>query len=84
VLKRPFTARVFVQLLRRLVKHAERKVFLIVDGHPVHRSQAVRGWLERHRARMEMFFLPAYSPDLNLDEMPDRDIKANAVGRKRA
>jgi hypothetical protein len=33
---------------------------------------------------MEMFFLPAYSPDLNPDEMLNQDIKANAVGRKRA
>jgi transposase len=84
VFKRHFTARVFVRFLRRLVKHTERKVFLIVDGHPVHRSQTVRNWLDRHRAWMEMFFLPAYSPDLNPDEMLNQDIKANAVGRKRA
>src|SRR4030043_509649 len=62
VFKRHFTARVFVRFLRRLVKHTERKVFLIVDGHPVHRSQTVRNWLDRHRAWMEMFFLPAYKP----------------------
>ncbi len=84
VFKRPFSARVFLSFLRRLVKHAGRKVFLIVEGHPVHRSQAVRNWLERYRKRMEMFFLPAYSPDLNPDEMLNQDIKANAVGRKRA
>ncbi len=27
---------------------------------------------------------PAYSPDLNPDEMLNQDVKANAVGRKRA
>ena len=84
VFKRQFSAKVFLRFLRRLIKHAGRKVFLIVDGHPVHRSQAVRNWLERHRRRMEMFFLPAYSPDLNPDEMLNQDVKANAVGRKRA
>jgi len=84
VFKRQFNAKVFLSFLRRLVKHAGRKVFLIVDGHPVHRSEAVRNWLERYRKRMEMFFLPAYSPDLNPDEMLNQDVKTNAVGRKRA
>jgi len=84
VFKTQFTAKVFLRFLRRLVKHTGRKVFLIVDGHPVHRSQAVEDWLEHHRPRIEMFFLPPYSPDLNPDEMLNQDVKANAVGRKRA
>jgi transposase len=84
VFKQTFTDRVFLRFLRRLIKQLSRKVFLIVDRHPVNRSQVVRQWLGRYRQRIEMFFLPAYSPELNPDEMLNHDVKANAAGRRRA
>jgi len=82
VFKATFTAKVFVRFLRRLAKHAGRKAFLIVDRHGVHRSGAVRDWLAAHAARIEMFLLPGYSPDLNPDEMLNQDVKTNAVGKR--
>jgi len=84
VFKKGFTASVFLRFLRRLVKHARRKVFIIVDRHPVHRSKKVRQWLEKNAAQIRLFFLPGYSPELNPDEMLNQDVKTNAVGRKRA
>lgn len=78
-----FTAAVMIEFLRRLVRQCEQKIFLIVDGHPVHRSRAVRQWLERYTDRIRLFFLPAYSPELNPDELLNHDVKANAVGRQR-
>jgi transposase len=72
-----------IAFLRRLVRHADRKVFLIVDRHPVHRSKKVTRWLEQHTASIRMFFLPAYSPELNPDELLNQDVKSNAVGRQR-
>ena len=83
VFKKRFTTKVFLEFLRRLVKHAGRKVFLIVDGHPVHRSRAVKAWVAKHADRIELFFLPGYSPDLNPDELLNNDVKSNAVGRRR-
>lgn len=83
VFKKGFTAAVFLRFLRRLVKDAQRRIFLIVDRHPVHRSKKVRQWLARHTAQVELFFLPGYSPELNPDEMLNQDVKSNAVGRKR-
>jgi len=83
VFKKGFSASVFVRFLRRLVKQANRKVFLIADRHPVHRSRKVRQWLEQNAALMRLFFLPGYSPELNPDEMVNQDVKSNAVGRKR-
>lgn len=84
VFKRGFTTDVFLRFLRRLVKQAARKVYLIVDGHPVHRSKRVKAWLAEHADAIELFYLPGYSPELNPDEMLNHDVKANAVGRKRA
>jgi transposase len=78
-----FTAPVMIQFLRRLIKHNTQKVFLIVDGHPVHRSRRVKRWLETHKTVIRMFFLPGYSPQLNPDECLNQDVKTNAVGRQR-
>jgi transposase len=78
-----FTSAVFVRFLRRLLRHAKRKVFLIVDEHPVHVAAAVERWVGRYPQRLRLFFLPGYSPDLNPDEFLNQDVKTNAVGRQR-
>jgi transposase len=83
VFERRFTTAVFVVFLRRLLRHTPRKVFLIVDEHPVHVARAVKRWVARHCHRLRLFFLPGYSPDLNPDELLNQDVKTNAVGRKR-
>ena len=84
VFKERFTANVFLRFLRRLVKSAGRKVYLIVDSHPVHKSAKVKRWIERNRNRIRLFYLPTYSPELNPDEFLNQDVKSNAVGRRRA
>ncbi len=80
--KKEFTAAVLLRLLRGLVKDTRRKVFFILDKHPVHRSAAVKQWVQANRDRIELFFLPSYSPELNPDELVNQDVKTNAVGRK--
>jgi transposase len=77
-----FTAPVMITFLRRLVRQADRRVFLIVDHHPVHESAMVRRWIETHAEQIQMFFLPPYSPNLNPDEYLNQDVKSNA-GRQR-
>ena len=44
----------------------------------------LKPWLEEHKDEIELFFIPSYSPHLNPDELLNHDLKANAVGRKRA
>lgn len=83
VFRQRFTADVMIKFLKRLVRHAGRKVFLIIDGHPVHRSRKVTRWLEEQTDQMERFFLPGYSPHLNPDELLNQDVKTNAQGRLR-
>lgn len=84
VFKNRFQSDVFLEFLRRLVRQSKRKVFLIVDRHPVHRSRKVRKWLEKKVSHIRLFLLPSYSPELNPDEMLNQDVKSNSVGRKRA
>jgi transposase len=83
VFKERFTAGKFIEFLRRLVRHAGRLLYLIVDGHPVHRSSKVGRWLRAHEGKIRMFWLPSYSPELNPDELLNQDVKSNALGRRR-
>jgi transposase len=80
-----FTGAMFIDFLGRLLRDcAGQKVHLIVDGHPVHRAKLVSAWVGRHGERIELHFLPGYSPELNPVELLNQDVKANAAGRRRA
>ena len=73
-----FTAAVFIDFLDRLMRtHQGRKLYLVVDNHSTHHAKKVRQWLDRdgRRERLELVFLPAYSPELNPDENLNQDIK---------
>lgn len=84
VFKQRFTVPVFLEFLKRLERQLGRPLCLIVDGHPVHRATAVKAWLKEDGRRIRLFFLPGYSPELNPDELLNRDVKSNALGRQRA
>jgi transposase len=74
-----FTGPVLLKFLDRLVRHLDRKIHLIVDGHPVHRRVLVRDWIAAHAASIEMHFLPGYSPELNPVELLNSDLKRHTV-----
>jgi len=63
------TARVFLDFLKRLIAGADRKIILVVDGHPTHRAKLVRNFVEENKDAIELVFLPPYSPELNPDEL---------------
>jgi transposase len=83
VYEETFRVSTFLKFLKRLVKHAGGKVFLIIDGHPVHRAKLVQKWRAEHLGELEIFYLPGYSPELNPDELWNQDLKSNALGRRR-
>ena len=56
-----------IQFMQRLISTSERKVFLILDNLRVHHGKLVSSWLEKHKAQMEVFFLPPYAPEYNPD-----------------
>jgi transposase len=83
VVKGGVGAQVFIQFLKRLMHGQRRPVFLIVDGHPAHRSKLVKAYVESLEGKLRLYFLPPYSPELNPDELVWNDVKNNAVGRTR-
>jgi transposase len=65
----------FLTFLRRLIKDAEQKVFLVVDNLKVHHARKVKAWVQSHRHEIELFYLPAYAPEHNPDEYLNNDVK---------
>jgi len=52
----------FLQHLRRQVR---RKLLVIWDGLPSHRSRTVKDYLAAQKGKLAVEFLPAYAPELN-------------------
>lgn len=71
----------FIEFLRELLQDVKGKVFLIVDNVKYHKSAEVNAWVEQHKDRIELFFLPGYSPDLNPDEWVWKNVKSDHVAR---
>lgn len=64
-----------IVFMRRLTRDAERKVYLILDNLSVHKAKPVREWLAEQADRIEVFYLPPYSPELNPSEYFNGDLK---------
>jgi transposase len=75
--------KVFLEFLRRLVRSAKKKVFLVVDNLRVHHAKVVMAWVEANKDKIELFFLPPYAPECNPDEFVNNDVK-QAMARQPA
>ena len=75
IYRETMTAKVLITFMSRLVKDTDRKVFLILDNLRVHHGEKVTKWLEANKEKIEMFYLPAYAPELNPDEYLNGDLK---------
>lgn len=72
----------FLKFLRQLIKNQNKKIFLILDNLKVHHAKKIQKWQKKHQDKIEFFFLPPYSPELNPDELVNQDVKANALKHK--
>ena len=73
-----FNAETFKDFLMLLVVYAyvglksngkKKKILLVLDNAKYHHAILLQPWLESMSDVLELFFLPAYSPDLNAIEM---------------
>ena len=64
-----------IEFFESLIKDAGKKVFLILDNLGVHHCKPVKAWVADHKALMEVFYLPSYSPELNPEERLNADLK---------
>jgi transposase len=72
----------FVVFLQNFMRGRACKVFLVVDGHPAHKANSVKQYVQSLEGRLELHFLPPYAPDLNPDEFVWGHMKTNGVSKK--
>jgi transposase len=72
----------FVVFLQNFMGSQSGKIFLVVDGHPAHKANAVKSYIQSLKGRLELHFLPPYAPDLNPDEFVWSYMKNNGVSKK--
>jgi transposase len=64
----------FVQTLA--TRWPNETLVLVLDNASYHKSAALRHWVERQQERIARFYLPTYSPQLNLIERLWRWLKS--------
>ena len=65
----------FIQFIQQLIKSSTQKIFLILDNLRVHHSKIVKEWVQENTDKIELFYLPSYSPERNPDEYLNCDLK---------
>lgn len=75
------TSSVFKVFLQRLMTGADKPVFVIVDGHPIHKSKLVKDYVVSQKGKLKLFYLPPYSPHLNPDEQVWAHVKREVSKR---
>ena len=73
--KLKLSAAVLIKFMSRLIQDVSHKIILILDNLRVHHSKVVAAWIEKHKEQIEIFYLPAYSPEHNPDEYLNGDLK---------
>ncbi|MCH8969643.1 MAG: IS630 family transposase [Planctomycetes bacterium] len=70
----------FIAFLATLLRsYGGRKIRLVCDNARYHHTGAVQDWLDGHRHRIEVYWLPPYCPDLNLIERLWGHLKRTAL-----
>ena len=64
-----YDAKVFLHFLHQVIeRYSTGKIVMILDNARIHHAKLIRPFLEEHAHRLELVFLPPYSPHLNLIE----------------
>lgn len=66
-----FDADSFQQFLEKILSEAktENKILLVLDNARYHHAKKLKDYIESIKDRLELFFLPPYSPEINAIEM---------------
>lgn len=75
VFKENFTIKTCIKFFCEMIKKFRHRLYIILDNHPVHRSNIVRDFSKKNK--LELSFLPAYFPEGNGSEYSNADLKHN-------
>lgn len=81
-----FNAVSFKRFLQKFLKNKTRrkkkKVLLVLDNARYHKAKELKEYLEQVKDRLELLFLPPYSPDLNPIEMVWRETRRDVTNNR--
>jgi len=64
-----YDAKVFLEFLKATLKqYPQGKIVIILDNAKIHHAKLVQPFLTKMKDRLELMYLPPYSPELNLIE----------------
>lgn len=75
--KKRYDADTFLQKV--LERYPNGKIAIILDHARIHHAKLIQSFLSRHLHRLELAFLPPYSPDLNLIKGLWKGLKSDVI-----
>jgi transposase len=64
-----YNAEVFLSFLKNILKrYPEGNCVMVLDNARIHHAKLLKPFLEEHKDRLQLMFLPPYSPNLNMIE----------------
>ncbi|GHV47423.1 hypothetical protein FACS1894204_10790 [Synergistales bacterium] len=57
-----------IVFIKRLCKDSDGKAFLILDNLKIHHGKMIAEYVEKNKDKIEIFYLPPYTPERNPDE----------------
>lgn len=63
-----YDAEVFLNFIKNVVVKHQGKIVMILDNAKIHHAKLIQPFLEEHKDRLTLMFLPPYSPNLNMIE----------------
>ncbi len=80
--EKSFNSTIFIEFLKRIMHKQKTPISLIVDGHKSHFTQPVKDYIASKKGMLKLYQLPAYSPELNPDELVWNNAKQKVAKQK--
>jgi transposase len=75
-----YTAETFLSFLQKVISaYPNGKIVIVLDNARIHHAKILHPFLKEHNGRLELVFLPPYSPQLNIVEGLWKWLKSNVV-----
>jgi transposase len=75
-----YDAEVFLRFLQQVLEHySTGKIVMILDNARIHHAKLIQPFLQENQHRLELVFLPPYSPQLNLIEGLWKWLKSDVI-----
>ncbi|RAK14855.1 putative transposase [Anoxybacillus vitaminiphilus] len=75
-----YDAEAFLRFLQCVLeRYPTGKIVMVLDNARIHHAKLIQPFLEEHQHRLELLFLPPYSPQLNLIEGLWKWLKSDVI-----